>query len=80
MDNFVHLPEDAVVSLNFSHPLLEQRTFKVSEFSKAGFDRVQSVVKTVIPTDKCEVLSPGYETWKKGSFRYRVIIEFCPDE
>jgi len=28
----------------------------------------------------CEILSPGAKGWQKGKVRFKVTLEFCPDE
>lgn len=28
----------------------------------------------------CEILSPGAKGWQKGKVKFRVTLEFCPDE
>ena len=28
----------------------------------------------------CEILSPNAKGWRKGKIRFRVTVEFCPDE
>jgi hypothetical protein len=80
MSEYNLLPDDAVVNLALAHPLLGRALFKVAEFSEAGTSQINAVNKTPqVHKPDCEVLIPGLD-WKKGKYRFRVIVEFCPDE
>jgi hypothetical protein len=81
MSDFQALPDDAVINMPFPHPLLGRPMFKVAEFSSAGVGKINSVHQhPVTSKDDCEVLIPITGNWKKGKFRFRVVVEFCPDQ
>lgn len=80
MTQYQPLPDGTVVKASSMHPLMQQRLFTVDDFSHSALSKINSVYQQGgQDREGCEVLLPGQQ-WVKGKYRYRVVVEFCPDE